>query len=116
MSCHRLRRALPEGFDLLIIEQQFAEVWSRSNLPVPLRRLLTVGVVAARGEYQTLELQFRRMLEAGELDENEYRDAAMHLISYAGTPSSGGIFAASEKAIADYHGKRDSAAASEAGA
>jgi 4-carboxymuconolactone decarboxylase len=89
-----------EGFDLLILEQQFAELWARPALPIPLRRLLTVGVVAARGEYQTLELQFRRMLDVGELDEEQVREAAMHLISYAGTPAAGGIFAASEQAIA----------------
>lgn len=88
------------AFELLVLEQQFAEVWARRALAIPLRRLLTMGVVAARAEYSTLELQFRRALQAGELTVEQAREAAIHLISYAGTPAAGGILAASEGAIA----------------
>jgi hypothetical protein len=39
------------------------------------------------------------MLDVGELGEEQVREAAMHLISYTGTPAAAGIFAASEQAI-----------------
>lgn len=91
-----------EAFEMLIIEQQFAEIWSRRALSVPLRRLLTMGVVTARGEYQTLQLQFRASLDFAELTAEQVRECAMHLISYAGTPASGGVLAAAEAAIADH--------------
>lgn len=87
------------AFELLVLEQQFAEVWADPTLAIEPRRLLTMGVVAARGEYQTLELQMRCALERGELDVAQVRAAAIHLISYAGTPLAGGILAASESAI-----------------
>jgi alkylhydroperoxidase/carboxymuconolactone decarboxylase family protein YurZ len=68
---------LPEGgstefFDLLIIDQQFSEVWSREALDIPSRRLLTMGVLAATRRFD----------------------------SYLGTPSSGDLYQASQRAIA----------------
>ena len=96
--------ALPEGgeadfFDLLIIDQQFAEVWSRRALPVPSRRLLTIGVLAATRRFDILELQFKRVLQTGELTAEQVREVVIHLISYVGTPSSGDLHRASEAAI-----------------
>jgi alkylhydroperoxidase/carboxymuconolactone decarboxylase family protein YurZ len=93
-----------EAFEVLVLEQQFAEVWARPGLATKLRRMLTMGVVTARGEYQTLELQFRCALAVGDLTVEEVREAAIHLISYAGTPAAGGILAASESAIATHLG------------
>lgn len=87
------------AFELLILDQQFAEVWSRRALSIPLRRLLTIGVVAATGGVDTLQMQFRRALQTGELTVEQVREAAIHLITYVGTPAAGGILAASEAAI-----------------
>ncbi|MBW2271220.1 MAG: carboxymuconolactone decarboxylase family protein [Deltaproteobacteria bacterium] len=96
---------VPEGdsaefFDLLIIDQQFSEVWSRRALPIPSRRLLTMGVLAATRRFDILEIQFKRVLETGELTEEQLREVVIHLVSYIGTPSSGDLYRASETAIA----------------
>ncbi|MBB85545.1 MAG: carboxymuconolactone decarboxylase [Deltaproteobacteria bacterium] len=96
--------ALPPGgsadfFDLLIIDQQFSEVWSRDALPIPMRRLLTMGVLAATRRFDILEIQFARVLEAGELTEEQVREVVIHLITYVGTPSSGDLYRASEAGI-----------------
>lgn len=93
-----------EFFDLLIIEQQFAEVWSRRALPVAARRLLTMGVLAATRRFDILEIQFGRVLETGELTAEQVREVVIHLITYIGTPSSGDLFRASEAAIAAHAG------------
>ena len=97
--------ALPAGgaaefFDVLIIDQQFAEVWSRRALPIPSRRLLTMGVLAATHRFDILQLQFARTLAVGELTVEQVREVVIHLISYVGTPSSGDLYQASEAAIA----------------
>ncbi len=89
-----------EFFDLLVLEQQFAEVWSRRALPIPSRRLLTTGVLAALGRADILEIQFRRTLETGELTAEQVREVVIHLISYVGTPWSGDLYRAGEAAIA----------------
>ena len=100
---------LPAGgsaafFDLLVIDQQFAEVWSRRALAVPPRRLLTMGVLAATGRFEILELQFRRALQTGELTTEQVREVVIHLITYIGTPASGQLHRASEAAIAAHTG------------
>jgi 4-carboxymuconolactone decarboxylase len=95
----------PEGaafFDLLIIDQQFAEVWSRPALSIPSRRLLVMGVLAASGRFDILMTQFRRALETGELTAEQVREVVIHLIGYIGTPASGDLFQAGEKAIAAF--------------
>ena len=88
-----------EFFDLLIIDQQFSEVWSRRALPIPSRRLLTMGVLAATRRFDILELQFKRVLENGELTVEQVREVVIHLTSYLGTPSSGDLYKACENAI-----------------
>ena len=93
-----------EFFDLLVLDQQFAEVWSRRALPIPSRRLLTMGVLAGIGRADILEIQFRRTLETGELTVEQVREVVIHLISYVGTPWSGDLYRAGEAAIAA-HGK-----------
>jgi 4-carboxymuconolactone decarboxylase len=95
---------VPEGFDttffdLVVIDQQFAEVWSRRALPIPMRRLLTIGVVAAMQRYDIVEFQFQRTLETGELTPEQVREVVIHLITYLGTPTSGGLHGAGERAI-----------------
>jgi 4-carboxymuconolactone decarboxylase len=89
-------------FDLLIIDQQFAEVWSRPALSIPSRRLLVMGVLAATGRFDILVTQFHRALETGECTAEQVREIVIHLIGYVGTPSSGDLFQAGEKAIAAY--------------
>ncbi len=90
-------------FDLMM-EQLFAEVWSRPELDVPSRRLLTIGVLAAQQRFETLGIQFGRGLAAGELTVEQVREIVVHLIPYVGYPSSGDLFRVSEAAIAEVDG------------
>jgi 4-carboxymuconolactone decarboxylase len=89
-----------EFFELLVIDQQFAEVWSRRALGIPARRLLTLGVLAATRRFDIVQFQFARALEAGELTTEQVREVVIHLVSYVGTPSSGDLHRACEAAIA----------------
>jgi 4-carboxymuconolactone decarboxylase len=86
-------------FDLMI-EQLFAEVWTRPGLSIPERRLLLIGAIAAQGRYDILEIQLTRAVAAGELTAEQVREAIIQLVPYVGYPSSGGLLAASEAAIA----------------
>ena len=47
-----------------------------------------------------IELQFRRVLETGELTVEQVREVVIHLITYVGTPSSGDLARVGEAAIA----------------
>ncbi len=97
--------AWPRGqsamFDVMI-EQLFAEIWTRPGLDIPMRRLITLGVLAAQSRFDVLELQFLRALRTGELDALQVRETVIHLIGYVGYPSSGALLRAGESAIAEF--------------
>jgi len=93
----------PEGqadfFDLMMA-QLFGEVWTRPALDIPTRRLVVMGVLAAQHHFDTLQLQFTRALETGELTPEQVREVVVQLIPYVGYPSSGQLYRAGETAIA----------------
>ena len=68
----------------VMIEQLFAEVWSREALPVRDRRLLVMGVLAAQGALDKVEMQLRRAVEIGELTVDQVDEVVLHLSHYIG--------------------------------
>ena len=92
-------------FDLMM-ENLFDSVWSRPGLDIPTRRLLVMGVLAAQHHFDTLQIQFSRALETGELSAEQVREVVIQLVPYVGYPSSGELFRVSETAIAQWSAKR----------
>ncbi len=93
----------PQGasaFADLMLEQVFAEVWTREALPIRDRRLLVMGVIAALGEADTWKIQVRSALKNGELTAEQVREALIQLAQYAGYPRTAGLIRATEEAIA----------------
>lgn len=82
------------------VDHLFGAVWTRPGLDVAQRRLLTIGVLAALGQPELLDIQFASALERGELDPDQVREVVLHLTHYVGWPRSTGIQASAEKAIA----------------
>ena len=101
--------APPQGamdfFDLML-EQVFAEVWTREALSVRDRRLVTMGVIAALGERDTFKIQARAALKKQELSPEQLREMLIHLAAYAGYPRTAGLVGVVEQAIAEV-GKAD---------
>jgi len=97
--------APPEGampfFDLML-EQTFGEIWTRSELSVRDRRLVTMGVIAALGEASTFAIQARSALKNGELSPTQLREMMIHLAHYAGYPRAAGLLGEVEKVIAAF--------------
>lgn len=97
----------PEGtsaFADLMLEQVFAEVWTREALPVRDRRLLVMGVIACMGERDTWKIQVRSALKNGELSAEQVREALIQLAQYAGYPRVAGLLGPTEQAIAEAGG------------
>jgi 4-carboxymuconolactone decarboxylase len=96
--------APPEGaldfFDIML-EQLFAEVWTRPALSQRDRRLVTMGVIAALGERDTFGVQLRAALKNEELTPEQCREMLIHLAQYAGYPRAAGLVGEVEKAIAE---------------
>ncbi len=90
------------AFADLMLEQLFGEVWTREELPLRDRRLITMGVIAALGERDTFAIQVRAALKNGELSVTQVREVLIHLAQYAGYPRAAGLLGVAEKAIAEF--------------
>ena len=60
-------------------------------------------MLAALGQADLLEIQFKCALERGELTEDQVREMVVHLTHYIGWPLSTGINEAAERVIARRH-------------
>ncbi|MEM7412689.1 MAG: carboxymuconolactone decarboxylase family protein [Myxococcota bacterium] len=93
----------PEGtnaFTDLMLEQLFAEVWTREGLAVRDRRLIIIGIIAALGESMTFGIQVKAALKNGELTPEEVREILIQIAQYAGYPRAAGLIGPAEQAIA----------------
>jgi 4-carboxymuconolactone decarboxylase len=86
----------------LMLEQVFAEVWTREELSVRDRRLVLIGIIAALGEKDTFQIQVRAALKNGELTPAQVREALIMIANYAGYPRAAGLFGGTEQTIAAF--------------
>ena len=80
--------ATPVSADLMALSTShlFGEVWTRPQLGLRDRELVTVAVIAALGRERQLRLHLRGALNAG-LSRAELTEAFLHLAYYAGFPA-----------------------------
>lgn len=94
----------PEAFEgdfvAYTVDHLFGDVWTRPGLELLERRLLTIGVLAALGRTELLDVQFQSALDNGELDEDQVREVVVHLAHYVGWPLATGVNEAAERVIA----------------
>ena len=86
-------------FDVMI-EQLFAEVWTRPHLEQRERRLLLIGAIAALGEPDTFAIQIRAAVKGGELTPDQARECLIMLTPYVGYPRAAALVGKLENAIA----------------
>jgi len=89
------------AFADLMLEQVFAEVWTRPALSIRERRLLIMGAIAALGESMTWKIQVRAAIKNGELSAEQAREALLQLVQYVGYPRAAGLLGPTEEAIRD---------------
>ena len=97
--------APPEGampfFDLML-EQLFGEVWTREELSIRDRRLVTMGAIAALGEREPFAIQVRSALKNAELTPAQVREIVIHLAHYVGYPRVSGLVPEVEKIVREH--------------
>lgn len=84
------------------IDQLFSETWTRPNLSIRDRRLLTLGAVAALGEGEMFEIQLRAAMRKGEFTKAQVEDMVLFLPAYVGYPRTSKILAIMYKVFADH--------------
>lgn len=96
--------AMPKGksdfFDTMI-ENLFAEVWTRPALNQRDRRLLMLGAIAALGESMTFGIQAKAALKNDELSAQQLREVLIHMAQYVGYPRVAGLVGVVEGKIAE---------------
>ncbi len=98
------------AFSDIMLEQLFAEVWTRTDiLPVRDRRLLMLGAIIALGEGMTFRIQLKAAMKNGELDAEQAREILIHMAQYAGYPRVAGLVGEVESVIAEVEKERAAA-------
>jgi len=88
------------AFSDLMLEQLFAEVWTRETLSIKERRLVLLGIIGALGERDTFQIQAKAALKNGELTPEQVREVVITLAHYAGYPRAAAQVVATEQTIA----------------
>lgn len=91
---------VPGDFFALTTEHLFGTVWTRPGLATRDRRLLLVGLLAAAGKHEILDIQLDAALRLGELDAAALREIVIFLAHYAGWPTAATLNTQVEKLIA----------------
>jgi 4-carboxymuconolactone decarboxylase len=89
-------------FTDVMLEQVFAEVWSRDVLSIRDRRLLLLGIIAEKGEPMTFGIQAMAALKRGELQPDELRELLLMIAQYAGYPRAAALVGLVEQQIAEF--------------
>lgn len=98
----------PEGnvFTDIMLEQVFAEVWSRDVLSIRDRRLVLLGIIAEKGEPMTWGIQAKAALKRGELTPTELRELLLMIAQYAGYPRAAALVGIVEQKIAEVEAEK----------
>lgn len=88
-----------DDFVTNVMDNLFADIWSRPGLSVRDRRLVIMGVLAALGEGDTLGIQVRAALAKQELNAQQIRELLILLTQYIGFPRTQRIRVAAEAAL-----------------
>jgi 4-carboxymuconolactone decarboxylase len=91
---------VPGPYAAMTVDHLFGTVWTGEALDVRDRRMLTIGVLAALGKSDLLDIQFSCALEREELTVDQVRELVVHLTHYIGWPLSTGMNQAAEQVIA----------------
>jgi len=89
------------AFTDVMLEQLFAELWTRDTLAMRDKRILLLGIIAEKGEPTTFKIQIKASLKRGELTPDEARELLLFIAQYAGYPRAAALIGPIEEAIAE---------------
>ncbi|MHA2789597.1 4-carboxymuconolactone decarboxylase [Corynebacterium sp. S7] len=76
-----------EKFQDFITRTAWGDVWNREGLDHTQRRLITIAIMCALGNYGELDMHIRAALRAG-VDSDLIGEVMLHTAVYAGVPNS----------------------------
>jgi 4-carboxymuconolactone decarboxylase len=91
-------------FQEYIVQAAWAGVWAREGLDRRTRRLLTIGLMAALGHEQELEMHLRAAL-ADDVPREEIAEVLLQAGLYAGVPAANRAFAIGQRVLDELDGR-----------
>lgn len=96
-----------QAFFDIVDSLAYEHVWSRDNLPLKTRRLVTIGILATLSRIDQFKTHVAAALDAG-VTPDEICEALIQVLGYAGMPTSvAAMLAFQEVAIAKGHRQPD---------
>jgi 4-carboxymuconolactone decarboxylase len=89
-----------EPFQAFITTGVWASVWSRPQLTLRERSMLTIALLAALGHHEELAMHIRATRNTG-ASEDDVREALLHVAAYAGVPAANGAIAVAKRVFAE---------------
>ena len=103
------------AFADVMLDQLFAEIWTREALSIRDRRLVLLGIIGALGERDTFQIQVKAALKNAELTPAQVREVVITLAQYAGYPRAAAQLVATEQTIAAVEKERRAGGGEERG-
>jgi 4-carboxymuconolactone decarboxylase len=96
----RNKTAFDEPFQELITEAAWGAVWSRPQLTLRERSIVTIALLAALGRDEEVALHIRATRNTGASRE-DIREALLHVAIYAGVPAANHAMAVAKQVFAE---------------
>lgn len=97
----------PGDFFAITRDHLFADIWTRPGLDTAQRRLLLIGMLAAKGQHDILEIQLDSAYRLGELDATALRELVIFVAHYAGWPTAATLNGQVEKLLAQHRSSKE---------
>ena len=91
---------MPGEYFALTVDHLFGTIWSRPGLSMRDRRMMLIGVLAAQGMEELLEVQGNAILHNEEMTREELREIAIFLTHYVGFPLGSKVDGAFKRVVA----------------
>jgi 4-carboxymuconolactone decarboxylase len=101
-----------QPFQDYITSAVWGSVWSRPQLTLRERSLITIAILGALGQSEEIELHVRATKNTG-ASADDIREVLLHVAGYAGVPAARSAVAAAKRALAELEGASKSAASEE---
>ena len=89
-----------DEFFALTVDHLFGTIWSRPGLSMRDRRMMLLGVLAAQGMEELMEVQASAILHNEEMTREELREIAIFITHYVGFPLGSKVDGAFKRVLA----------------
>jgi 4-carboxymuconolactone decarboxylase len=93
------RDEFDDAFQSLVTRFAWGDVWTREELPLRTRSLLTLALMVALGRERELRMHVRAARRNG-VTETEIREVLLHCAVYCGLPAANDAFAVCKEVLA----------------